>query len=109
MPSTARRGRGAPFGIAWRLSGIDPDLHRPRVRFETFGASQSHNCRRKTAESRLVKMLDRDDLDVVGHRETAAYSRRAAGGQDMIRTGGVVAGCLRAIGAYENAASVSDL
>ena len=82
---------------------------RAGVRFEAFGARQGGDGGRQLAERRRAQFLDRDHLDDSRSTERPPrMARGAAGGQDVIGAGGIIAGGLRAVRADEHAAGVAD-
>ncbi len=62
----------------------------------------------RSRSASTVELLDGDYLHEVGDGETAADARGAGGGQDVIGTGGVIAGGFRTVGADEDAAGMTD-
>ena len=83
-------------------------LHGSGVGFESFGAGQRGDGGSEFAQCGLGQLLDGDDFDVVGGGEAAAEAGDAAGGEDVIRAGGIVSGGFGTERADEDAAGVTD-
>ena len=77
--------------------------------FESFGTGQRGDGGREVAQSRAGQLLHGDDLDVIGGGQAAAHARRAAGRQNVIGAGGVIAGGFGTEGSDEDAAGMADL
>ena len=79
------------------------------VGFQTFGARERCYGRRQPRERLRIQLLHRNDLDVIGCGQAAPQPRHAAGRQDVVGSGGIIARSFGAEGAHENAARVTDL
>src|SRR5580765_7415745 len=83
----ARSPVGGEYGAIFRTAArglsasptahLRPQFNRTCVRFESFRASQSRNCRRQSFEPLGCQLLHSDHLDEVGRRESSAQPRRA--------------------------------
>ena len=76
--------------------------------FEAFGAGEGGDGRGEFAEGGLGQVLHGDHFQVVGDGEAAAQAGGAAGGEDVVGAGCVVAGGFGTEGADEDAAGVAD-
>src|SRR5208283_1538779 len=66
-------------------------LHGTGVGFQALGAGQRRDGRRQSLERSGAQFLDRDELHIVGRAEASAQAGCAGSGQDVVRSGGVVA------------------
>ena len=63
--------------------------------FEPFCFRQRHNRASDPVKAVSRELLDRDNFYKIVHAQPAAKTRRGAGGQNVIRAGGVVTCRLR--------------
>ena len=75
---------------------------------KTLGIRQRLSVRSKPGEGGGVALDDRGALDEVEQGKARLEPRRPAGGQNMVRTGDIVAQRLWSISAQENRAGVPD-
>ena len=79
------------------------------MRFQAFGARESGDGGRKLSQRTGIELLNRDHLHEVRRRETSAQAGYTAGGQYMVRAGGIIAGGFGAVRSEEDTACVPDL
>ena len=101
-------GHGLRHSRSLGAALIKADLHASGVGFQAFGSGQGGDGGGQFAEGGLGQFLDGDHFQVVGDGEAAALPGGAAGGEDVIGAGGVIAGGFGTVGADEDAAGVPD-
>src|ERR1700721_970009 len=104
MSSTAFLGLRALRGLRGKAH-----LYGAGVRFEAFGARQRGDGGSELGERAPVELLGGDDLDVVGRGESSAQAGYAAGGENVIRSGSIIASGFGAEWPEEDAARVANL
>src|SRR5258706_12615610 len=107
----ARPPVGGEYGAIFRTASrgaslLIPNLHRARVRFQSFRARQRRDRGRKRGESLRRQFLHRNHFDEIRGRQSPADSRNARGRQHVIRTTGIIARCFGTMRAKEDTASV---
>src|SRR5947199_6875955 len=111
MRRTASRGsrgvcRTAVFPVACGLPGR-AHLHGASMSFETFCPRQGSYDRSELGESRRRELLNCNHFDKVSTREATANLCDAVGGENVTRSGGIVADRLGGVLPEENRACVS--
>src|SRR5208337_387027 len=81
---------------------LEPRFHRLCVRLEAFRARQRYNRRAKARKALPGDLLNRDALHKIRRAQAATQTRRPTGGQNVIRTGGIIPRCDRTVSAQEN-------
>ena len=88
---------------------LEPNFGGARVRSSPSARASVVIAGDKLRRAVLVELLHRNDLDVIGSRESAANTRRATRRQNVIGTRGIVARSLRAERSHENTAGMTNL